>query len=154
MQSKNYLKSNRAMIAFAGYFLLLGIMATAGYRIYSERDASLKPKTDDSNYFQTDLSYVNLPRISLSIPSLQSNRMGNVRIELTLEVEKKYSDVIEGKMPRITDQLVAYMQNLDFERVAHPNSTDWLRPDLLQAVNAASKPTPVKDLIFRQFIVM
>ena len=140
------------------YIITLSIFVFGGYYFYADYTLNTqmqKSKLQQNGRFQSDLSYVDLPRISLTLTSNLDHHAhsGNIRMDITLEVENKYAARVAGNKSRITDRIIHYTQTLDYNELARPRSTVWLRPDLLQVVNGATDPTPVKDLIFREMVV-
>jgi flagellar FliL protein len=75
-------------------------------------------------------------------------------MDITLEVEDQYAERIEGYRSRIADRLVQYAQTLDYDDLTRPKATVRLKPDLLSEINSASAPVKVKDLIFREFLLL
>ncbi len=149
------MKVNKNIVFLIAYVLALCTMAWAGYYYYADYKMQLSEKQPSkSDRFQTDLSYVDLPRISVTLTSDSTNRRGTVRMDITLEVENKYAARVEGYKPRIADRLVHYTQTLDYDDLSRPRSTIWLKPDLLKEINIASAPAPVRDIIFREFLVL
>lgn len=139
---------------FTIYILAVAASAFAGYYYYADYTLQKVQKhTRESGHFQTELSYVDLPRISVTL-STDNGQSGIVRMDITLEVENKYVSEVEGFKPRITDRLIHYTQSLSYDDLSRPHSTVWLKPDMLQEVRQASEPAIVKDLIFREFLVL
>lgn len=130
-------------LAFVGYYF-------AGY----ELDKVQIQKSIKNDKFQTDLSYVELPRMNVTLSSSRSDFSGRVRMDISLVVEKQYADRLEGFKSRINDRLLSYTSRLDLDMVSKPQSAVWLRRNLLKEVNAASFPVPVIDIVFRQFAVI
>lgn len=150
------MKINKTTSFLIAYFAFLGAFSFAGYYLYADYSMRVtrqhSAKTTESQ--ASDLTYIDLPRISITLASIRTDHSGNVRMDITLEVEARYAAHIEGERPRITDRLVSYTQTLDYDELSRPKATLWLRPDLLKEVNTASAPYPIKDIIFRQFVVL
>ena len=135
-----------AISAWAGYYFYVDYAVEAGHKKAAAADA-------DIAHFQTDMAYVDLPRINLTLPS-GGSATGNVRMEISLEVDNKYAPVVQGYRPRITDQLLHYAQNLKYDDLAAAKSTVWLKRDLLAEVKKVSGSPPIRDIVFRQLIVL
>lgn len=149
-ESRNYQVA--AFLFF--YFAAVGISAWAGYYFYGDYALQKAHKQmKESGRYQSDLSYVDLPRISVTLSS-DGQQSGTVRMDITLEVENKYAQQVEGLRPRITDRLIHYSKTLSYDELSQPNSIIWLKPDMLQEVRQATSPATVKDIIFREFIVL
>ncbi|MBV8059984.1 MAG: flagellar basal body-associated FliL family protein [Alphaproteobacteria bacterium] len=111
-------------------------------------------KTVINDKFQTDLSYVELPRMNVTLTSAHADFSGRVRMDISLVVEKKYADRLEGFKPRINDRLMSFASHMDLDTISRPQASALLRHYILKEVNAASFPVPVIDVVFRQFAVM
>jgi len=148
------MRINKMILFFAAYTFALLALAVVGYYALVDTPAKRIQAARENPHFHSDIAYVDLPRITLTLTAPQSGRSGIVRMDIALEVEQKYVPVIEGASPKITDRLVAYSAHINYDDVTRPNATTRLRLDLLHQVNNASDPYPVKDVVFRQFVVM
>lgn len=137
------------------YVVALATLGWAGYYFYADYklQTTMMVALPKTGRFQTDLSYIDLPRISISLTGFGGHR-GNVQMDITLEVENKYAPRVEGYRSRITDRLIHYTETLDYDDLMHPSSTKLLRPDMLVVINKAADPFPVRDVIFRRFLVL
>jgi flagellar basal body-associated protein FliL len=148
-------KSNKIAIFLIAYVVFLGALAFAGYYFYADyKMQTTKRQVLQNDQFQTDMTYIDLPRISVTLSSDRADRSGFVRMDITLEVENKYATKVEGLRARITDSLINYTQTLNYDDLTGPRATSWLKPDLLKEINTRSSPAPIKDIIFRQFVVL
>ena len=146
-------RNQQVAIFLIAYFSAVGIIAWAGYYFYADYTLHAEHvRLKQNERHQSDLTYVDLPRISVSLSS--EGGSGTVRMDITLEVEGKYATQVEGFRPRIMDRLIHYTKTLSYDDLARPKSIIWLKPDMLQEVRSASSPAPVKDIIFREFIVL
>lgn len=138
-----------------GYSIALVVLAFVGYGVgdYTAQQQEQYRLHTPSNRFASDVSYVELPRMNMSLAS-NSGQAGRIRIDITLEVEKKYLGRFEDFQPIITDRLTSYVRKLDMEEVSKPNAVPTLRRELLKEVNSVSYPMPVLDVVFRQFVLM
>lgn len=147
----------RTTVFLITYIMSLGLFCFAGYYFYADYTLQMevqKQHAAQNDRFQTDLAYVDLPRISVTLSSVGNDHSGNIRMDITLEVESKYAARIEGYRSRIADRLVRYAQTLDYEDITRPKATLWLKPEIIHEVNSVSAPAKVKDIIFRQFLVL
>ena len=141
-------------IFLTAYIVAFVVSGWAGYYFYSDYTLrATHQKVQQAQRFQTDLAYVDLPRISILRPSSNSHT-GTVRMDITLEVDNRYAAELEGFRPRIADELTRYAQTLNYDDLADAKSTTWLKPDLLQEIKKAGSPAPIRDIIFRQFLVL
>lgn len=136
------------------YVAALVLLAVVGYlagdytaRLDAERKAELA-----SQHFASDVSYVDLPRVSMSLSSADGSN-GRIRIDMSIEVEKRNMGRIQDYQPVISERLVKYIRNLQVDDVRKPNAVPQLRKNLLKEVNSVSR-MPVMDIIFRQFVIM
>jgi flagellar basal body-associated protein FliL len=160
MQSSLYftwdiMKAKKNILFFAAYFVALTAFVWAGYFFYADYTLRSKAQTKPllPGQFQTDITYIDLPRITVALSS-NSGHGNNIHMDISLEVETKYATNIEGYRSRIKDRLIDYMRSLNYDDLIRPKSTLWLKPELLNIVNTASDPLPIKDVIFREFIVL
>lgn len=141
------------LLCYIGAF---AVSAWAGYYFYADYTMRTTHKhqaaADEAQRFQSDIVYVDLPRIAVQLPS--GTHTGNIRMEITLEVDDKYAAKIQGDRPRIADQLVNYAQTLNYDDLTRPKSTLWLKPDLLQEIKKVTAPTPIHDIMLRQLIIL
>jgi flagellar basal body-associated protein FliL len=150
------MKINRTIVFLMTYFVTLGVFVWVGY--YSFADYVMHAQQHQHmaiSQFETDLAYVDLPHISVTLtPMDQNSRSGIVRMDITLEVENQFKARIVNEQPRITDRLVHYTENLSYDDIARPRSTVWLKPDMLVEINKITAPVPVRGLIFKEFVAM
>jgi flagellar basal body-associated protein FliL len=139
-----------------GYILGLGFLAFLGYAVgdfTAEMQQAKHQALITNPNFATDVSFVDLPRMNLTIASAAGSS-GRIRIDMTLEVEKKNLARFEDYQPIITDHLISFVRQMDAEDMHKPNAAPTLRKELLKEVNRVAFPVPVLDVVFRQFLVM
>lgn len=136
------------------YVSAFAISAWAGYYFYADYALhKVHHKEAETQRFQSDMAYVDLPRISVTLSSANGHA-GTVRMDVTLEVENKYVAQVQGFRPRIADRLIRYAQTLNYDDLAAAKSIVWLKPDMLQEIQDSGTPAPIRDIIFREFIVL
>jgi flagellar basal body-associated protein FliL len=138
----------------AGYVLGLTALACVGY-LYA--DFSIKAERSqrvEEQRFRSDLAYVNLPRMNLTLSSSAGHQTGRVRIDLSLAVEKQYVGRMEDVEPRIAERIVGYIRQVDFDDISQPTATKWLRKRVLEEATNASSPLPIVDVVFNQLVIM
>jgi flagellar basal body-associated protein FliL len=148
------MRKYRTGLLIGGYVFALSALAFFGYYV---EDYSLRAdhhKIEQLPLFSSDLTYFDLPRMSLTLTSSSKNGPTRVRCDISLEVAEKDRQRLLDYQPRISDRLVDYMRRLDGEEILRPNVTGWLRRDLLDQVNTVSDPIAVRDIIFRQFVIL
>jgi flagellar basal body-associated protein FliL len=146
--------NKKATFFVAAYITGLLVLACVGY-FYADYQIQIdhRHKAEEQR-FRSDVAYVSLPRMNLTLGSSDGHKIGRVRLDVSLAVEKKYLEKIQGAEPRIADRLVGYLQNVDFDELSQPKSTIWLHRRLLQEAAAASAPLPIMDIIFQQFVIL
>ncbi len=77
-----------------------------------------------------------------------------LKIKVTLELSNE-ADIarIEDVLPRITDNFQVYLRELRLEDLQGAAGMYRLREELLSRVNAAVRPSQVKDVLFQEMIV-
>lgn len=133
------------------YLLGLGGLAWVGYNYadYTLR-TDVQSKTNDAIY--SDVQYIDLPRMNLSVAGTGGS--GNLRMDISLEVEKKYASRIEGYRPHISDRIINYVRSMDGADISKPAAAAKMREQLLEEAKGGSFPYPIVDVIFRQYVVM
>jgi flagellar basal body-associated protein FliL len=137
----------------AAYILGLSGLAAVGYIYADYKVEATRHVSVVNKKFETDVAYVDLPQMNLSIQS-GDGASGRVRINISIEVDKKYAAKVEDYAPRITDRIVTYMQKQDFDEINEPHASKWLKPRLVQITNTAMENVPIIDIIFRQFLIL
>jgi len=140
---------NRFVIAYSVALLTL---AGVGYYfdIYQPQAEVKKLKTQE--YFSTDLTYYDLPRISMNTKS--AAKTSHVNIDISLEIARKDAWRLEDFKSRITDRIVAYMYKQDTDQLRPPNDIAWLHRGILHVVNTTNQPIVVHDVVFRELVIM
>ena len=147
------IKGNRKLSLFiAGYTFGLTMLACIGYLCADFTVKQQRMHRTEEQRFRTDLAYVNLPRLNLTLPAT-SGQSGRVRIDLSLAVEKQYAGRVEDIEPRIAERIGDYVSKLDFDDLSQPKATLWLRKKLLEEA-ASTTPLPIIDVIFDQFVIL
>jgi hypothetical protein len=137
----------------AGYVLSLLSLAVLGYIYADYRVDKETHRAELNKKFVTDVTYVDLPEVNMNIPS-SSTHSGRVRINISIEVDKKYAQKLEDYVPRITDGIIAYMQKADYDIINQPHASRYLKPYFMKIANSSSEHVPIIDIIFRQFLVL
>lgn len=148
------MKNVKTTLFVMAYVVALASLGTVGYIYADYKIKTDKHQTELNEKFHTDVTYVDLPPMNLTFSSSSAHTAGRVRINISLEVDKKYASKVEGYAPRITDRIVSYTQQLDFDEINRPSATKWLREHFLQIANTVSSSAPVIDVVFRQFLIM
>lgn len=148
------MKNTKTALFILCYTLGLALLAAIGYFSADYRLKADTHRFEVSDHFRSDVAYVDLPAMNLTMYTSSPNAAGRVRINLSLEVDKKYASKLEDYAPRITDRLIDYTRQLDFDEIKRPSATSWLRQRYLEISNDASTPVPIIDIIFKKFIVI
>ncbi len=148
------MKNARLILFTVAYIAGLLGLAVAGYIYADYKIETVRHVNDTNKKFETDVAYLDLPQFAMTIHSGDNGASHNVRINICLEVEKRYASQLEDYSPRINDRIVNYIQNLDDRELTAPRASAHLRPRLLEIARAASNGTPIINVIFRQFLVV
>jgi len=135
------------LVLYVGVFVSL---AALGYYVANKYSVTGVQPTPSARTFATDLTYYDMPRMTISVGS------GSVhmRVDVALEVAKKDVSIVEGYQPRMTAKLNSYLSTLSPERMQEAKLLPWLRAEMLAQVNSVGIPVPIHDLLFRQLVVM
>ena len=88
--------------------------------------------------------------------NLNANKRGSGFLKITLSLELKAEtdkEQLKKVMPRIVDSFQVYMRELRLEDLQGSAGLQRLREELLIRVNAVSKPTVVRDVLFKEMLV-
>lgn len=137
--------SDRRMILFMLlYFGLLFTMGTVGYNVGTDQLRRARES-------ERAAEYQSLPAMALTLPNAESP-WGGVKLELTLGVEQRDTERLQGYMPRIIDRLHTYMSQLDVQQLKTAYDIKLLRNELLTQVNQVSGPVHIKSVYIRKLL--
>ena len=145
--------NSKTALFLAAYLAGLVSLAIVGFLYADYTIKSERHKEVLNDKFHTDVTYISLPQMNMTMTSSVNQASGRVRINLSLEVDKKYATKVEDYAPHISESIANYMRKLDLEDVSRPGASKWLREHLLQIANKASATAPIIDVIFEQFLV-
>lgn len=99
------------------------------------------------------LVYYNMPEILVNL-NAAGRRSSFLKMSISLELESA-ADIprIQAVMPRIVDNMQAYLRELRAEDLRGSAGLFRLREELLARVNAAAQPTKVDDVLFQEVLV-
>jgi flagellar protein FliL len=99
------------------------------------------------------LVYYNLPEILVNL-NAAGRRSSFLKMTISLELENA-ADIprIQAVMPRIVDNMQAYLRELRAEDLRGSAGLFRLREELLARVNAAAQPARVNDVLFQEVLV-
>ncbi len=151
------MKIRRTYIYAAVYVLSLVGLAVIGYVVgdhYGLSRAHMMAGNGGSRNFASDVSFYDLPRMNLTLATTNNNKTGKVRIDISLEVEKKYYDRMKDYQPRLSDRIVTFVRNQDMDALREPYNQREFRKELVNEVNKVASPVPVLDVILRQMVFL
>jgi flagellar FliL protein len=97
--------------------------------------------------------FYDLPEMLVNINTAgRSKNFLKIRVSLELVNEADVNRV-ESVLPRVTDNFQVYLRELRLEDLQGAAGVYRLREELLNRVNAAVRPTQVKDVLFKEMIV-
>lgn len=76
-----------------------------------------------------------------------------LRLALSIETSKEYSEKVELMKPRMLDALNTLLRAMNERELTEPSGLDRLRAQMLRRVRIAADPTAVKDLLVTEFVV-
>ena len=99
------------------------------------------------------LVYYNMPEILVNL-NAAGRRSSFLKMSISLELENA-TDIprIQAVMPRIVDNMQAYLRELRAEDLRGSAGLFRLREELLARVNAAAQPAKVNDVLFQEVLV-
>ena len=99
------------------------------------------------------LVYYNMPEILVNL-NAAGRRSSFLKMSISLELESA-ADIprIQAVMPRIVDNMQAYLRELRAEDLRGSAGLFRLREELLARVNAAAQPAKVNDVLFQEVLV-
>jgi flagellar FliL protein len=97
--------------------------------------------------------YYNLPEILVNL-NAAGRRSSFLKMTVSLELESA-ADIlrVQAVMPRIVDNMQAYLRELRAEDLKGSAGLFRLREELLARVNAAAQPAKVNDILFQEVLV-
>ncbi len=150
-----FIQRNRTVILIVTYILVLASLAAMGYYAANyELDTIQKSKIANNPKFSSELVYYDLPRINLTLPSIESGRMERIRVEVSLEVALKDGERIKDYEPRINDRIISYFRKLDAKEIVNLTNRPRLHKAILLEANSSSQPIVVHDILFRQILLL
>ena len=147
---------NKKNIIYATIYVafLLGL-AVAGYLIGDHYGFSrAKMNAHNGTNFASDVSFYDLPRMNLTLSSLDGGKSGKVRIDMSLEISKKDLERMHDYQPRMCDRLVTFIRQQDIETLRNPRNQKVFHEELLQEANKVTSPIPIIDVVLRQMVFM
>jgi flagellar FliL protein len=99
------------------------------------------------------LVYYNMPEILVNL-NAAGRRSSFLKMSVSLELDSA-ADIprIQAVMPRIVDNMQAYLRELRAEDLRGSAGLFRLREELLARVNAAAQPAKVNDVLFQEVLV-
>ncbi len=97
--------------------------------------------------------YYNLPEILVNL-NAAGRRSSFLKMTISLELDSA-ADIprVQAVMPRIVDNMQAYLRELRAEDLRGSAGLFRLREELLARVNAAAQPAKVNDVLFQEVLV-
>ena len=113
----------------------------------------VEPKVEEQPKQAKALVYYNMPEILVNL-NAAGRRSSFLKMSVTLELESA-ADIprIQAVMPRIVDNMQAYLRELRAEDLRGSAGLFRLREELLARVNAAAQPAKVSDVLFQEVLV-
>lgn len=99
------------------------------------------------------LVYYNMPEILVNL-NAAGRRSSFLKMSISLELDSA-ADIprIQAVMPRIVDNMQAYLRELRADDLRGSAGLFRLREELLARINAAAQPAKVDDVLFQEVLV-
>jgi flagellar basal body-associated protein FliL len=144
---------NRFLHFYVGSVALFLVLAAVGY-YWVDREGLLSassPPSAPPHESKADRTYVDLPRMAVSLGGGTGNQ---VRVNISLEVDRKDASVVEGYLPQIMDKLNVFFPKVQIEELRNPRAMFILHKDMLWQINSIGMPFSVHDLMLQNLVVM
>lgn len=153
--------SGKKLVLFVVLPLLLLILAAAGLwfsgalgPLLAGRGAAGSPvETVRADQRPTQAVYYDLPEILVNLRT-DNPRPSFLKISVALELERvEDRAAVERVMPRVIDTFQVYLRELRADQLQGSAGLIRLREELLSRINAAVRPTQVKDVLFKEMLI-
>ena len=136
-----------------GYFgLFIGLACTA-YMADGYLGLNKVHKKPENVRFVTDVGYVDLPRMNLTLAS-GGGKTGKLSLDLSIEVEKKDAGRMQNYQPILSDRLITYTRALDIDELRNPMNQHMFRTELLEEAKSLTMPIPIVDIVIRRMVIL
>ncbi|HTY65405.1 MAG TPA: flagellar basal body-associated FliL family protein [Alphaproteobacteria bacterium] len=131
--------------------LVLLLLAGGAYFLLGKKKEEAPVATEAPKAKQ--LVYYNMPEILVNL-NAAGRRSSFLKMSISLELDSA-ADVprIQAVMPRIVDNMQAYLRELRADDLRGSAGLFRLREELLARVNAAAQPAKVNDVLFQEVLV-
>ncbi len=131
--------------------LVLLLLAGGAYFFLGKKKEEAPVATEAPKAKQ--LVYYNMPEILVNL-NAAGRRSSFLKMSISLELDSA-ADVprIQAVMPRIVDNMQAYLRELRADDLRGSAGLFRLREELLARVNAAAQPAKVNDVLFQEVLV-
>ncbi len=145
--------SGKKLVLFVILPLVLLLVIGGGGAYFFLGKKKEEPKVEDQPQQAKALVYYNLPEILVNL-NAAGRRSSFLKMTISLELENA-TDIprIQAVMPRIVDNMQAYLRELRAEDLRGSAGLFRLREELLARVNAAAQPAKVNDVLFQEVLV-
>ena len=130
--------------------MLLGVVPSP---LSGEAEAGPNPADAAPVDDPTKVVFVDLPDILVNL-NVSGRRLRFLKFVAALEVrDQEEALLIEQFMPRITDNVHAYMRAIQAEELGGPEAVYRVKRDLLARVNQVVRPAAVRDVLIKEMLV-
>ncbi len=147
--------SGKKLILFvvAPVLLLLLIGGGAAFFLMGGEKPEEKKAEEPSQPQVKAVVYYNLPEILVNL-NAAGRRSSFLKMTISLELDSA-ADIprVQAVMPRIVDNMQAYLRELRAEDLRGSAGLFRLREELLARVNASAAPAKVNDVLFQEVLV-
>ena len=133
-------------------FGLLGYYATSQIAPSSRINAPSESSTPLSKVIASDMTYYDLPRLSIALQ--KGDESAHMQMDIALEIPKNNLETIRGYEPRILDRLNSFFAKVSPSQIRRPDALPWLRSEVLNQVNSVGAPALVHAVLLRQLVII
>lgn len=153
--------SGKKLVLFVILPLLLLILAAAGLwfsgalgPLLAGRGAAGSPaEAVRADQRPVQAVYYDLPDILVNLRT-DNPRPSFLKISVALELERvEDRAAVEHVLPRVIDTFQVYLRELRADQLQGSAGLIRLREELLSRINAAVRPTQVKDVLFKEMLI-
>ena len=149
------LKNKKVLLIGAPVLLLLlgGGGAGAYFFVFKKSDTTKEAKADELPLTPPKVAFSDMQDILVNIQS-NDGTPAYLKLGVSLELEDEAQKAaLTPLMPRITDQLQAYLRELRLDDLKGSAGVLRLKEELLRRVNVAAAPYKVRDVLLKEMIV-
>lgn len=128
-----------------------GFYATSQGLILAPESKSQVEKTGEPTDAYSDIAFVSLDPLSISLP--RGSRYQHLLFRGELEVSPKHKDEVKKLVPRIIDVLNSYLRAVEVADLEDASALTRLRAQMLRRAQIVAGPGYIEDLLIMEFVL-